>query len=150
MRITNLLLALPLLTVGCSDPQQFRADEVYPAQAAPTLPVETIEKDGITVEVFKRGKGPIIQAGSQVAMYYRGWVRNSPGIFDSRDRPAQPMRITIGSTPLIEGWTEGLKGLNVGSEVRLHIDSAKGYGEAGRQPMIPGDADLVFDVEIGQ
>lgn len=49
---------------------------------------------------------------------------------------------------VIPGWTELLKTMKVGTKVEAWIPSNLGYGPNGRQPMIPGNSLLVFEVEL--
>ena len=49
---------------------------------------------------------------------------------------------------MIPGWTELLKLMKVGGKVQAWIPSALGYGPSGRQPMIPGNSLLIFEVEL--
>ena len=67
---------------------------------------------------------------------------NQPG------RTYEPLLVVIGTTPIIQGWNEGLLLLNEGSKAKLIIPSALGYGAEGSQPAIPPYSTIVFDVEL--
>lgn len=46
------------------------------------------------------------------------------------------------------GWDEGVMEMSLGEKSVLHISSDYGYGEAGAGGVIPGGADLDFEVEL--
>ncbi len=54
--------------------------------------------------------------------------------------------LTLGVSPFIAGWTQGLIGLTLGSIATLKIPASLGYGAAGNGPKIPPNADLIFTV----
>ena len=54
----------------------------------------------------------------------------------------------VGSAPVIDGWNEALIGQPVGSQILVVIPPEKGYGAQGSPPSIPGDATLVFVIDI--
>ena len=81
-------------------------------------------------------------------MHYTGTLAKDGSKFDSsRDRD-KPFEFTIGTGQVIKGWDEGVMKLSLGQRATLKISSDYGYGEKGHPPVIPEDADLVFDVEV--
>ena len=81
-------------------------------------------------------------------MHYTGTLAKDGSQFDSsRDRD-KPFEFTIGTGQVIKGWDEGVMKLSLGQRATLKISSDYGYGGKGHPPVIPEDADLVFDVEV--
>jgi FKBP-type peptidyl-prolyl cis-trans isomerase FkpA len=64
------------------------------------------------------------------------------------DRKYEPIPVILGTSPVIQGWTEGLLLLNEGSKAKFIIPSSLGYGEQGAGAEIPPYSTLVFDVEL--
>jgi len=49
---------------------------------------------------------------------------------------------------VIEGWTEGLMLMGLGSKYIIYIPSSLAYGRNGIQDIIPPYSTLIFDVEL--
>jgi FKBP-type peptidyl-prolyl cis-trans isomerase len=69
--------------------------------------------------------------------------------FDSSyDHGGDPFKFTIGKGEVIKGWDQGVAGMKVGGKRKLRIPAELGYGAKGSPPNIPGNAGLMFDVEL--
>ncbi|MGL6188267.1 MAG: FKBP-type peptidyl-prolyl cis-trans isomerase, partial [Holosporales bacterium] len=68
--------------------------------------------------------------------------------FDSSLDRGKAFSFTLGRGQVIQGWDEGVSGMQVGEKRTLFIPAALGYGEHGAGNDIPPNADLIFDVEL--
>jgi len=103
--------------------------------------------DGLKMILVKKGDGPKPEAGKTVSVHYTGYLMDGTK-FDSSVERGEPIAFPLGQGRVIKGWDMGISALNVGSQARLIIPSALGYGDAGYPPIIPEKSDLVFDVEL--
>lgn len=85
--------------------------------------------------------------GDVLHMHYKGTLEDGTE-FDSSYKRGDPLSFTLGSGQVIRGWDQGLLGMCVGEKRRLVIPSDLGYGATGAPPTIPGDATLIFEVEL--
>ncbi len=82
-----------------------------------------------------------------MSVHYEGWLPNGTKFDSSRDRN-DPFVFQLGAGFVIQGWEEGVAGMRVGGIRKLVIPPHLAYGEAGVPPTIPGNATLVFDIEL--
>lgn len=94
------------------------------------------------------GEGPAAKQGDDVTVQYVGALYDSGEEFDASWDRGQPFELTLGSGTVIEGWEQGLVGMKAGGRRELIIPPDLGYGAAGQPPTIPGDATLVFIVDM--
>ncbi|KAI3420358.1 Peptidyl-prolyl cis-trans isomerase fkbp1a [Globodera pallida] len=87
------------------------------------------------------------KSGRKVVCHYVLTLENGQKIDSSRDR-GKPFEFTIGKGEVIKGWDEGVAKMSVGQRAKLTISSDLGYGAKGIPGTIPGNATLVFDVEL--
>lgn len=100
---------------------------------------------GLKVWDVKEGTGTPVPAGATVTCHYTGWLTNGTKFDSSLDR-GQPISFSL--RQVIKGWTDGIPGMKPGGVRRLYIPFAQGYGDRGYPPVIPGKADLVFEVAL--
>jgi FKBP-type peptidyl-prolyl cis-trans isomerase FkpA len=100
---------------------------------------------GIVFKELKAGTGPSPKATDTVKVNYRGTLTNGTE-FDSSYRRGEPAEFPLNG--VIACWTEGVQKLKVGGKAQLVCPARLAYGEQGSPPTIPGNATLVFEVEL--
>ncbi|WP_070572758.1 MULTISPECIES: FKBP-type peptidyl-prolyl cis-trans isomerase [unclassified Brevibacterium] len=101
----------------------------------------------LIVEPTIEGDGPKVSKDQEVTVQYSGWTWDDPSkTFDSSWDRGQPATFPLDG--VIKGWTEGLAGQKVGSQVLLIAPPDMAYGEAGSPPNIGPNKTLVFVVDI--
>ncbi len=98
--------------------------------------------------VFRSDSPPrLAQAGDTLTVNYTGWLEDGTKFDSSYDRGV-PFKFTLGEGGVIEGWDQGLVGMQVGEKKTLTIPPELAYGKEGRPPSIPPNATLTFEVEL--
>jgi FKBP-type peptidyl-prolyl cis-trans isomerase len=122
---------------------KLKNQDSYPVETATTPFAE------VTTKVLTEGQGEReVKAGDTVTVNYRGWLASDGSIFDqSFNRGDSGFTFTVGEGVIV-GWSNGVQGMKEGEVRRLYVPSALGYGEAGAGASIPGNSDLIFDVEL--
>ncbi|MDR2197250.1 MAG: FKBP-type peptidyl-prolyl cis-trans isomerase [Coriobacteriales bacterium] len=92
------------------------------------------------------GTGDAAQIGDTVSVHYTGYLDDGT-VFDSSYDRGEPFQLTIGAGTVIQGWEQGIPGMQVGGKRQLIIPPNLAYGESG-QGSIPPNATLTFDVEL--
>src|SRR5262245_30270704 len=101
---------------------------------------------GLKYVELKEGDGERARKGDTVEVHYTGWLKDGTKFDSSVGKDPYP--VTIGRTRVIKGWTEGLQGMRAGGKRKLIIPPDLAYGKEGRPPVIPGDAELTFEIEL--
>lgn len=103
--------------------------------------------------VLREGSGSESVEGDTVVVDYVG-VRSTDGVefdnsYDPRGQmPAQPFNVVVGTGMVIEGWDQGLAGVQAGEMLQLDIPSDLAYGEAARGDIIGENEALTFVIEV--
>jgi FKBP-type peptidyl-prolyl cis-trans isomerase len=97
---------------------------------------------------LKAGTGKEAKKGLTVKVHYTGWLLEEGTKFDSSLDRSEPFEFTLGEGQVIKGWDLGVAGMKVGGKRQLRIPPEMGYGYRGQPPVIPGNAFLIFDVEL--
>ncbi|GAB6022439.1 FK506-binding protein 2A [Chamberlinius hualienensis] len=134
----KLVVCLLLL---CAIYAQVRADEE--AKSTTTKPKK------LQIGIKKRVENCPVKAkkGDYLHIHYSGRLEDGTE-FDSSYTRNQPLTLTLGAGQVIKGWDQGLLGMCEGEKRKLVIPPDMGYGASGAPPKIPGDAVLIFEVEL--
>ncbi len=101
----------------------------------------------------KVGTGESPKTGQTCVMHYTGWIwedGKKGKKFDSSVDRGQPFSFHIGQREVIAGWDEGVSTMKPGGKRQLLIPPDLGYGARGYPGAIPGNATLLFEVELIQ
>jgi FKBP-type peptidyl-prolyl cis-trans isomerase len=100
---------------------------------------------GVQYRVLKAGTGISPKVTDKVQVHYIGALLDGTQFDNSRARN-EPLEFPVSA--VIEGWQDLLLAMKEGDKVKAWIPSALAYGEAGVPPTIPGNALLIFEVEL--
>lgn len=121
-----------------------RAGALLGTQLPNFTPVERVES--LQIIDLKVGTGQVVPPGATVTAHFTGAVAATGRIFQSTHDIGRPMPFSLNE--VIEGWSKGVPGMQVGGQRRLLIPAAQAYGAHSPSPDIPPNADLVFDIEV--
>ncbi|MFD2908087.1 peptidylprolyl isomerase [Flavobacterium ardleyense] len=120
---------------------------------------------GLEYVITAKGDGKKPADGANIFVHYSGYfedgtlfdsshedVSRTNGKFDQSRKDGNgyapfPFKYA-NKTGLIAGFLEGVNMLSFGDKITLFIPSNLAYGEAGAGGVIPGNANLIFEVEI--
>lgn len=107
----------------------------------------SVTASGLKYEDKKVGDGASPTRGQTVRVHYTGWLTDGTKFDSSVDR-GSPFEFCLGVGSVIKGWDEGVATMKVGGLRMLVIPPELGYGSRGAGGVIPGNATLVFEVEL--
>lgn len=127
-------------------PAQAELEDLETKPAVPETGGEPI--DGVVVEDIVTGSGPEAEEGDTLTVQYVGALYDNGEEFDASWERGEPFEVTLGQGQVIEGWEEGLIGMQAGGRRGILIPAEAGYGAQGQPPSIPGNATLMFIVDL--
>ena len=101
-------------------------------------------ESGLQYKVLKLGEGDKPAQSDIVTVHYTGSLLDGT-VFDSSETRGEP--ITIGVNQVIQGWTEILQLMPLGSRYIAWVPSELGYGAQGNGPIKPNST-LIFELEL--
>ena len=98
----------------------------------------------VSHEDLLAGDGEEIKDGTKYSAYYIGW--NPEGKIFDQSIEGGKLKMPIQGQGLIEGWTEGVKGMKLGGVRLITINADKAYGDKGSGDLIPPHTPIKFVV----
>lgn len=92
------------------------------------------------------GTGTPVAPGDMVSVNYTGMLTDGT-VFDASSDHGGPFSFTVGAGQVIQGWDQGLLGMQVGGERLLAIPASLAYG-ANAVGSIPANSTLIFDIQL--
>ena len=110
-----------------------------------------LTKDGGVIKrIYRYGEEDITpQKGQEVTVNYEGRTEDG-SVFDRSSDHGEALKFDIGTGQVIKGWDIGIMTMKLGEKAEIIIKSQYGYGKIGAPPKIPGDATLIFTIEVIQ
>ena len=105
----------------------------------------TTTESGLQYEVIKMGNGQKPTLTDQVKVHYTGTIIDGTE-FDSSVKRGEPAQFPLAG--VIQGWTEALQLMPVGSKFKIYVPENLGYGEQGAGGIIQPYSTLIFEVEL--
>lgn len=143
---TAVALALSVLLAACGEEDVATQDPAAPEQEECDTSEVTTDS-GLIIQDIECGSGEEAQTGEAVTVHYVGTLEDGTQFDSSRDR-GEPFSFPLGAGQVIPGWDEGVVGMKPGGVRKLTIPSDLAYGDAGRPPVIPPAATLIFEIEL--
>ncbi len=104
----------------------------------------TETESGLQYEVLKEGKGAKPAATDKVKVHYHGTLLDGT-VFDSSVDRGEPIEFNLSG--VIQGWTEGLQLMPIGSKYKFYIPYDLAYGTRPAGTIKPFQM-LIFEVEL--
>lgn len=113
-------------------------------QPTVTIPADYEEPTDLVVQPLIEGDGAEVTKDQTVTVQYSGCLLDGTS-FDSSWGRGDPLSFPLNG--VIPGWTNGIAGQKVGSQVLLVVPADQGYGDQ-ENGAIPANSTLVFVVDI--
>ena len=118
------------------------SEEFLAEQAAAEGAVQS--ESGMIRQILVAGEGAQPEPTDEVMVHYHGTLRDGT-VFDSSVDRGEPAQFPLNR--VIPCWTEAVTQMKVGGKSRIVCPASIAYGSRGMGE-IPGDAALVFEVEL--
>lgn len=92
------------------------------------------------------GSGPGATNGDVLVVHYVGTLDNGSE-FDNSYNRGTPLTFTLGSGGVIQGWEQGLQGMQAGGKRRLIVPPHLAYGDQWLGQILPNST-LTFEIEL--
>jgi FKBP-type peptidyl-prolyl cis-trans isomerase len=100
---------------------------------------------GAWYRIEDKGTGRRLKTSDTVLLEVTGTLPDGT-VFDASGQHGQTRKVRVGS--LLPPVSIGLQRVGVGGHLTVVVPPAKGYGDAGLPPSVPGGATLIFDIRV--
>jgi peptidylprolyl isomerase len=137
-------------TTTTADPTVTTVDPNAPTTTAPPKPEISLPAEPVTelkVTTITEGTGDPSVVGDLLDVHYLGYTSVDGVEFDNSYDRGEPFQLTLGAGMVIDGWDQGLVGVQVGGRYQIDIPVDLAYGPDAAASGRPEGA-LTFIVDI--
>jgi FKBP-type peptidyl-prolyl cis-trans isomerase len=106
---------------------------------------------GVKYRDLQVGSGAEAALGQIAEIHVAGWLDKNGAqgkqLFDTHDR-GKPVSFLIGTDKVMEGWNEGVVGMQPGGRRLLMIPAELAYGDREVDDVVPANAKLILIIEL--
>lgn len=103
--------------------------------------------DELQITDLRPGNGPSAELGDTITVNYCGVGQSTGSLFDSSWANGEPATFPLIEGGLIQGWVDGVPGMQLGERRLLVIPPSLGYGNQAVGTIEPNET-LIFVVEL--
>ncbi|XP_030636905.1 FK506-binding protein 15 [Chanos chanos] len=107
--------------------------------------------DTLLSQDLVQGEGQAVQTGDTLEVAFTGWLLQNHAVgrvFDSTVGRERLRPVKLGAGKVVQGWEEGMLGMQKGGRRLLIVPPSMAYGCTGIPGCVPPSSTLVYDVEI--
>jgi len=106
---------------------------------------------GVQYRDLVAGTGQVAEPGDVATMHFQSWLddrgKQGRAIYATRGRRA-PVSFVIGTDRVMQGWNEGVIGMQPGGRRLVKVPAGPAFGARGVQGVIPPNAGMIFIIEL--
>lgn len=106
---------------------------------------------GVQYQDLVVGDGAPAAPNDVATIHFIVWIDDNGAkgqtLISSYDR-GKPVAFKIGTNKVIQGWNEGVTGMQPGGKRLLYIPAHLAYGAKGAEDMIPPNTNLIYEIEL--
>jgi FKBP-type peptidyl-prolyl cis-trans isomerase FkpA len=106
---------------------------------------------GMKIKDLQAGKGAGATEGQVATIHFIGWIDDGGTrgreLYNTH-REGQPVSFVIGTSGVMQGWNEGVLGMQAGGKRLLLVPPGMAYGNRAIDGVVPANASLMFRIEL--
>ncbi|KAK2172421.1 hypothetical protein NP493_962g00018 [Ridgeia piscesae] len=110
--------------------------------------ITTDQDKGVLKDMLRQGTGNVLPSDAFVTVHYNAYLEYSDEPYDSTWLRSAPVRFSLGQGEVIAGLELAIASMKVGELSKFLVTPQYGYGKFGCPPRIPGNATLLFRIEM--
>nr|CAD7452767.1 unnamed protein product [Timema tahoe] len=133
---------------GNDDNDDDEGSSISPFQKM-ALKMHNLTEDGsVKKKILRAGEGPQIPEGASVTVHYNAYLEFNEEPYDSTYMRGKPETFRLNAYQLIQGLEIGIATMKKKEKSQFLISPELAYKELGVPPRIPGNSELLIEVEL--